>query len=330
MCRSPSDRWSASSGMACATRRRQASSCGRSPRCLMHCLRCRAPGARSSSSLRATTSARSARSRCRCCLPSCASSTTVSSPYASRSCPPRSKTTAAAAEPGRPVLTPEQAAAIDALASMSEPGGASVALLHGVTGSGKTEVYLRSVERALDAGKQALVLVPEINLTPQLEARFAQRFAGRRIVSLHSALTPAQRLRHLAGGAPGRRRPGARHPPGGVRAAAAARAHRRRRGARPFVQAAGRRALFGARPGGLSGRHEAVPVVLGSATPSLESWHRALHGRYRLLSLPQRIGEGALPRVRLVDMNLLPKSGGAPAALSPRIARCDRATACAW
>ena len=68
-------------------------------------------------------------------------------------------------------------------------------LLHGVTGSGKTEVYLRAADACARAGRQALVLVPEINLTPQLEARFAARFAGRRIVALHSGLTPAQRLR---------------------------------------------------------------------------------------------------------------------------------------
>jgi primosomal protein N' len=66
-------------------------------------------------------------------------------------------------------------------------------LLHGVTGSGKTEVYLHAAARCAGAGQQALVLVPEINLTPQLEARFAERFPGRVLVSLHSGLTPAQR-----------------------------------------------------------------------------------------------------------------------------------------
>jgi len=88
-------------------------------------------------------------------------------------------------------LTQIAAAAASALTTPPAP-----LLLHGVTGSGKTEVYLGAAAQALAAGRQALVLVPEINLTPQLEARFAERFAGRHIVSLHSALTPAQRLRH--------------------------------------------------------------------------------------------------------------------------------------
>ena len=82
------------------------------------------------------------------------------------------------------------AAACSALAS-AEPG---TLLLHGVTGSGKTEVYLRAAQAALDSGRQVLVLVPEINLTPQLVARFTGRFAGRHIVALHSGLTPAPRL----------------------------------------------------------------------------------------------------------------------------------------
>ena len=76
-----------------------------------------------------------------------------------------------------------------------QPPAPGTMLLHGVTGSGKTEVYLRAAEPRWRAGRQALVLVPEINLTPQLVARFAERFAGRRIVALHSGLTPAQRLR---------------------------------------------------------------------------------------------------------------------------------------
>src|SRR5690606_16765008 len=86
----------------------------------------------------------------------------------------------------RPALNDEQATALAALEGADRP-----LLLHGVTGSGKTEVYLRAAEQALQRGRQALVLVPEINLTPQLESRFAARFPGRRLVSLHSGLTPA-------------------------------------------------------------------------------------------------------------------------------------------
>ena len=95
------------------------------------------------------------------------------------------------AAPAAPNLNAEQAAALQAIARARQP-----VLLHGVTGSGKTEVYLHAAEDALQRGQQALVLVPEINLTPQLEARFAERFPGRVLVSLHSGLTPAQRLRH--------------------------------------------------------------------------------------------------------------------------------------
>ena len=97
---------------------------------------------------------------------------------------------AAEPPPEPPPLTAEQTTVLAAL----ESAAPACHLLHGVTGSGKTEVYLRLAEAALTSGKQALVLVPEINLTPQLEARFAARFPGRRLVSLHSALTPAQRL----------------------------------------------------------------------------------------------------------------------------------------
>ena len=95
-----------------------------------------------------------------------------------------------------PALTAEQGRLLAKLADPCAAGADKPVLVHGVTGSGKTEIYLRMAADVLAAGRQALVLVPEINLTPQLEARFAERFAGRTIVSLHSGLTPAQRLRN--------------------------------------------------------------------------------------------------------------------------------------
>ena len=95
----------------------------------------------------------------------------------------------------RPALTPEQAEVVDALLAPSS-GTPMPVLLHGVTGSGKTEVYLRVAEQALAQGRQVLVMVPEINLTPQLEARLRERFHAHTLVTLHSGLTPAQRANH--------------------------------------------------------------------------------------------------------------------------------------
>jgi primosomal protein N' (replication factor Y) len=170
----------------------------------------------------------------------------------------------------------------------------NLALLHGVTGSGKTEVYLHAAARALDAGRQALVLVPEINLTPQLEARFAARFPA-------GAGQPAQRADAgaalpLAAGAPGPGRPGAGHAAGGVRVDAAAGPDRRRRGARPqFKQQEGAR--YSARDLAVYRGHlDSVPVLLGSATPSLETWQRTLEGRYRRLTLPSASATASMPR----------------------------------
>ena len=95
-----------------------------------------------------------------------------------------------------PELSADQAEALEQMRTQAARDPGATLLLHGVTGSGKTEVYLRAAADALALHRQALVLVPEINLTPQLEARFVERFAGHRIVSLHSGLTPAQRLRN--------------------------------------------------------------------------------------------------------------------------------------
>ncbi len=213
-----------------------------------------------------------------------------------------------------PALTPEQDAAWAAL----QTADTRASLLFGATGSGKTEIYLRAAHRALQQGQQVLVLVPEINLTPQLEARFAQRFPAHRLVSLHSGLTPARRLQNWVLAHEGRAdlvlgtrlavftplaRPGLivvdeEHDPS-------------------FKQQDGAR--YSARDLAVyRGQLEGVPVILGSATPSLESWQRALEGRYRRIDMPTRVGGGAMPAVRLLDMTQLPRESGANApALAP-------------
>jgi primosomal protein N' (replication factor Y) len=218
----------------------------------------------------------------------------------------------------RPVLSAEQTTALAALAQMALPHGvAKPVLLHGVTGSGKTEVYLHAAEATLALGRQALVLVPEINLTPQLEARFAARFPSRVLVSLHSGLTPAQRLRHwllahlgladlvlgtrLAVFAPlprlGLIVVDEEHDPS-------------------FKQQEGAR--YSARDLAVwRAHHQKLPVLLGSATPSLETWQRVQEGRYLRLPLAQRIGGGAMPRVRLLDMGALHKVEGVERVLAP-------------
>jgi primosomal protein N' (replication factor Y) len=215
-----------------------------------------------------------------------------------------------------PPLSEQQAAA---LAALSGPdAGERPTLLHGATGSGKTEVYLRAAELALARGRQALVMVPEINLTPQLEARFAERFPGRMLVSLHSALTPAQRLRHwlLA-------HLGLADLVLGTRLAVFASLPRLglvivdEEHDPSFKQQEGAR--YSARDLAVWRAHRlGVPVVLGSATPSLETWQRALEGRYRRLAMPARIGGGAMPQVRLVDMGRFPRARpGDERALAP-------------
>jgi primosomal protein N' (replication factor Y) len=227
----------------------------------------------------------------------------------------------AVAEPVRPQLAPEQAQAVAAIEGQLAGGAPKPLLLFGVTGSGKTEVYLRAAEAALAAGRQVLVLVPEINLTPQLEARFTERFAALlpqplAIVSLHSALTPAQRLQNWLAAHLGRARLVL-----GTRLAVFASlpdlglivvdeehdpSYKQQDGAR-----------YSARDLAVWRAHDLkIPVVLGSATPSLESWQHALTGRYERLTLATRIGGGALPQVRLFDMKALPPSPGVTTALT--------------
>jgi primosomal protein N' (replication factor Y) len=227
-------------------------------------------------------------------------------------CPPAQADVGA----GVPPLTDEQAAVLQTLAGDTADPPLPV-LLQGVTGSGKTEVYLRCAEDALARGRQVLVLVPEINLTPQLEARLAARFAGRCLVTMHSGLTPAQRLRHWLLAHLGRADLVL-----GTRLAVFASLPRLglivvdEEHDPSFKQQEGAR--YSARDlAVVRGRDESVPVILGSATPSLESWQRALQGRYRHLRLTQRVGGGGWPAVRLFDMGTLPRVRGAAPPLAP-------------
>ncbi len=213
---------------------------------------------------------------------------------AERPAPARDVRTSTGPEP-----TPEQHAAIEAVAAAH--GTFAPFLLHGVTGSGKTEVYLRTIEAVVARGEQALVLVPEIALTPQLVSRFAARFDAPLAV-LHSSLADQERLRAW-------------------RAA--------RSGAAPVVIGT-RSAIFAplARPGLIvvDEEHDAsykqqegfrysardlalvraqrlgIPVLLGSATPSLESLERVHSGRARLLNLPNRTAGAKAPPLHLIDL----------------------------
>ena len=215
--------------------------------------------------------------------------------------------------PALPALSADQADVVSQLQDL-QPG---VALLHGVTGSGKTEIYLRAAALALAAGRQVLMLVPEINLTPQLQSRVAARFPTHRLVSLHSALTPAQRLNHWLLAHLGRADLVL-----GTRLAVFVSLPRLglivvdEEHDPSFKQQEGAR--YSARDLAVYRGHlEKLPVILGSATPSLESWQRAQEGRYRRLTLPARIGAGAMPRVRLLDTANLPRTRGVLPALAP-------------
>jgi primosomal protein N' (replication factor Y) (superfamily II helicase) len=199
-------------------------------------------------------------------------------------------------------LTDAQQRAVDECLAAIEDGSREV-LLHGVTGSGKTEVYLRVIEEALGHGRGAIVLVPEIALTPQTASRFEARF-GETVAVLHSALTPARRGEE----------------------------HRRIAAGEARVVVGARSAIFAAMPDlgvivvdeehDASYKHESDPrydarrvaakrarlegalVIYGSATPRPESWH----GIARRIALPGRVG-GELPSVELVDLR---RDGGYP------------------
>ena len=198
-------------------------------------------------------------------------------------------------------LTPEQQEALDSIGGAVRARRFERFLLHGVTGSGKTEVYLRAVAEALAAGRQALVLVPEITLTHQLLARLTARF-GARVAVLHSQLRPGERIaewRRLLGGST----------PIGIGARSALFAPLDDLGVvvidEEHEPAYKNEEGFRYHARDLASRRAAAagcPLVLGSATPSLESRFAADRGALVRLSLPYRIGRRPLPAVEIVDL----------------------------
>ena len=221
-----------------------------------------------------------------------------------------------------PEFTDEQKRAYDSITGRLKRGHFGVILLHGVTSSGKTEVYLQSIAKAVEQGKQAIVLVPEISLTPQMVRRFLERFE--RLAVLHSQLTESDRRRYW---------------------------HQIQSGEADVVVGA-RSAIFAPVPNlGLlvideehenSFKQDSTPryhardvgimrakmddalVVLGSATPSLESYHNSETGKYKLVRLTRRIGERPMPPVEVVDMRDEWRGHKQPRVISHRLESCMR------
>jgi primosomal protein N' (replication factor Y) len=200
----------------------------------------------------------------------------------------------------RPILTAEQAVTLDRLVPAIESGGFAPFLVHGVTGSGKTEVYLAAIEAVVARGREAIVLVPEISLTPQTIRRFRRRFA--QVAVLHSHMSDAERHRHWQSIAAGEVQVV-------VGARSAVFAPTRRLGLlvideeheSSFKQETTPR--YHARDVAVKrAQMEKIPVILGSATPSLESWRNADRGRYVRLGMPSRVGDRAMPAVEIIDM----------------------------
>ena len=214
--------------------------------------------------------------------------------------------------------TPHQDAALARIGVAVASGRHAAFVLHGVTGSGKTEVYLRAVEQARATGRQAIFLVPEIALTPQLLGRVRSRFRDG-VAVLHSGLSHAERLSQW----------------------------RKVRTGEVFLCIGARSAIFSPFPSAglivvdeehdaaykqedgvryqardlalLRGRMEGAVVLLGSATPSAESYHRALSGGATLLSLPERIGVRGMPEIAVLDLKARADRRGADRYFTPEL-----------
>ena len=199
-------------------------------------------------------------------------------------------------------LTGDQANALERISAAVDSGEGRALVLHGVTGSGKTEVYIRAIEHVIEFGRGAIVLVPEISLTPQTRGRFERRFES--VAVLHSQMTPAER--HFQ--------------------------WQRIRDGEVQVVIGPRSAVFAPMPNLglviLDEEHDGsfkqdnvpryharkvaharamslkIPLVLGSATPSMESWHATQTGHAELIEMPTRVADRPMPQVQLVDLRI--------------------------
>ncbi len=199
-------------------------------------------------------------------------------------------------------LTDEQTAALRQITGAVDSAEPRTLLLHGVTGSGKTEVYIQAIEHVVKFGRAAIVLVPEISLTPQTRGRFERRFQS--VAVLHSQMTPAERHYQWQ-----RIRRGEVQVVVGPRSAVFAPLPRLgliildeehdgsfKQDSQPRYHA---RKVAYARARSLK-----IPLLLGSATPSLESWYATETGHAELISMPNRVGNRPMPDVQLVDLRL--------------------------
>jgi len=204
-------------------------------------------------------------------------------------------------------MTAAQTEALRVIGSRLEDGRFETFLLHGVTGSGKTEVYLRAIEHARSLGRRSLILIPEISLTPQLLDRVTARFPGR-VGVLHSALTAAERWSQwwrIVGG----------HVDVVIGARSAVFAPIDNLGLivvdeehdPSYKQEDG--VLYNGRDVAIvRGKFADCPVLLGSATPALESYENCRQGRYRLLKIPQRVEQRPLPTIEITDLRAIDRA----------------------
>ena len=198
------------------------------------------------------------------------------------------------------VLNPDQETALRTILDAMNSRCHQTILLHGVTGSGKTEVYIQAIQEVIHFGRQAIVLVPEISLTPQTVERFRQRFGD--VAVLHSHLSDAERhasWQRIAEGAVSvvvGARSAVFAPTPNLGLIVLDEEHET-----SFKQESVPR--YHARDVAIArSKAEGIPLVLGSATPSLESWHRAKSGQYTLVEMPRRVLDRPLPAVGTIDL----------------------------